>query len=494
MRRLGCLYVEHFVAAAHARTAPGIARESPLAVVSGTPPARRVLDANRAARAGGVVPGITETEARARCTRLTTRTLSEECMAAARQALLDSAYGVSPRLEDGGPGVVYADLDGLRTLFGNDAAVAARLVNAARRVGLAATAGVADTRAAAHVAARVATRIVVIPPGEDRASLAPVPLAAIDVPDALAQTFVRWGVRTLGELAALSRDALLARAGRAALHVHDIACAVDRAPVRPWEAPAFWEEAQQLDWELTSWPALAPVLERVLERLVARLDVAHLAADALRVDLELATGGTDERLVAFSHPLREVKPVLALVAHDIEARPPDGPVVRVAASARAVRPASVQSALWQRPVPAGRDLAATLARLAILVGVEHVGSPVTLDSHRPDAVALVPFAPPAGEARAPMSGESSPVLAFRRLRPPRIVEVETSGDEPARVRLTDRAERVVACVGPWRTSGEWWDDGAWARDEWDVALRDGMLCRLARDLRTGAWFLDGAYD
>jgi protein ImuB len=43
-------------------------------------------------------------------------------------------------------------------------------------------------------------------------------------------------------------------------------------------------------------------------------------------------------------------------------------------------------------------------------------------------------------------------------------------------------------------SGEWWDAGAWGRDEWDVALSDGAVCRLARDLRSGEWYLDGVYD
>ena len=53
---------------------------------------------------------------------------------------------------------------------------------------------------------------------------------------------------------------------------------------------------------------------------------------------------------------------------------------------------------------------------------------------------------------------------------------------------------VKSCAGPWRLSGDWWDKDGWVRDEWDVALADGTLCRLAHDLRTGAWLLDAIYD
>jgi len=76
------------------------------------------------------------------------------------------------------------------------------------------------------------------------------------------------------------------------------------------------------------------------------------------------------------------------------------------------------------------------------------------------------------------------------MRPARRVDVAVVGERPARV----DAQHVVACAGPWRASGEWWDTEAWARDEWDVALGDGALCRLARDRLTGHWYLDGLYD
>jgi hypothetical protein len=63
--------------------------------------------------------------------------------------------------------------------------------------------------------------------------------------------------------------------------------------------------------------------------------------------------------------------------------------------------------------------------------------------------------------------------------------------------MADRAGlafgRVEMSAGPWRTSGDWWADG-WRRDEWDVALDDGSVCRIYRDHGTSAWFMDAVVD
>src|SRR5439155_1394520 len=302
--------------------------------------------------------------------------------------LLDACYGVSPRLEDVAPGLVHVDVAGLGRLLGGDAAVAERLGRAARAVGLPARVGVAGTRAAGRIAARAGLGVI-IPDGEADA-LAPVPVATLDWSDEIAQALARWGVATLGELARLPRAALAARLGSMGLVAHDLARGVDDpAPWTSWAPPPFWEEAQELDWEIDALGPLVTVLGRVVERLTARLSAAYLVADAF-----------------------------------------------------------VPARFEPNLVPeTGRDT---------------------------------------GDA----------VLALRRLRPPRRVSVATDGERrPAVVcgALGPEA-RVIGCAGPWRVSGEWWDAGAWARDEWDVALSDGAVCRLARELRSGEWYLDGVYD
>jgi len=52
---------------------------------------------------------------------------------------------------------------------------------------------------------------------------------------------------------------------------------------------------------------------------------------------------------------------------------------------------------------------------------------------------------------------------------------------------------VAAAAGPWRVSGDWWDD-AFSREEWDVALAGGGAFRLFRDRLRGEWFVEGELD
>lgn len=96
-----------------------------------------------------------------------------------------------------------------------------------------------------------------------------------------------------------------------------------------------------------------------------------------------------------------------------------------------------------------------------------------------------------------MAGEGrAPIAALRRLRHPVAIRVVVEAHRPVRI-LADRpgiaVGHVDACAGPWRTSGSWWNEG-WDRDEWDVALDDGTICRVYQDRATHGWFMDGVID
>ena len=55
--------------------------------------------------------------------------------------------------------------------------------------------------------------------------------------------------------------------------------------------------------------------------------------------------------------------------------------------------------------------------------------------------------------------------------------------------------RVVDCSGPWRTTGNWWNETTrFAVDHYDVRIDDGTVARLCFDWVRREWLIDGVYD
>jgi hypothetical protein len=173
-------------------------------------------------------------------------------------------------------------------------------------------------------------------------------------------------------------------------------------------------------------------------------------------------------------------------------------------SVRAIAtPDSVETAqldLFLPPLPSPGELAVAIARIESLCGAGHVGAPYVENTHQQDAAALAEFklAHERRRERAESRQELPPrsVLALRALRPPRPVRVR-GGDPPVYVSLqipSSEGGRVIHVAGPWRLFGEWWGEGRFARDYWDVELSDGGVYRLYHDLANDSWYADGVYD
>jgi protein ImuB len=404
-------------------------------------------------------------------------------------ALLQVALAHSPRVEDAGPGRVYLDACGLEGLFGSEPRLAERLREAAAAAGLSVRVGIAGGRIAALAAARSGSGTTVVEPHGDAAFLAAMPLSLLEPgDDDLGARLSRWGLRTLGELATLPTAGLFERLGGEGVRLQRLARGDDPRPLASWRPAPGFEESVTCEWGMET---LGPVIERLGElagRLCARLGASGLAADGFEWVCRLAGGGVHAGALTPAVPMTDATAVAGLLRLALEARPPRGIVEGVTLRGRPVRAAPVQETFSDRSRPSPRRLAATLSRLGALVGADGVGAPALLDTHRPDAVALREYRP--GE-----TGASSPpaaVLTLRRLRPPAPAAVTLASGRPVAVRSSRLAGRIVAGVGPWRSSGEWWTECPWLQDEWDVELADGTLCRLVHD--GSAWHLAGIYD
>jgi protein ImuB len=407
-------------------------------------------------------------------------------------ALLQVALAHSPRVEEAGPGRVYLDAAGLESLFGDEPGLATRLREAAAAAGLSIRVGIAGCRVAALAAARSGREGTVIEPDGDATYLVAVPLSLLELSEDLAARLARWGLRTLGELAALPTAGLFERLGGEGVRLQRLARGEDPRPLASWRPMPLFEESVACEWGVET---LAPVVERMGElagRVCASLGARGLAADGFEWICRLAGGRVHGGSLTPAVPMLDAAAVAGLLRLALEARPPRGIVESLTLRGRPVRVSPAQETLTDRSRPSPRLLAATLNRLTALVGADGIGAPALLDTHRPDAIALREYHPHPDRLSRRARGGSAPVLALRRFRPPAPAAVTLASGRPVAVRSGRLAGRIVAGVGPWRSSGDWWTQRPWLQDEWDVELADGTLCRLAHD--GSDWHLAGIYD
>ena len=278
---------------------------------------------------------------------------------------------------------------------------------------------------------------------------------------------------------------------------------------------------------------------------------------------------TFEKILRLPVPMRDSKTLLKLLRLQLQADSPHGSIVKISLAAEPARPRAGQKGLFVPDAPDPEKLEVTIARLAVLVGNSNVGSPRLVDTHRPGEFRMAPYvsaqeesssaglrfsshfsavsvlgveklntaqqnlslletsAAKAGLEPAVTAGLkpgptkrtedfSRSAIAFRQFRPEIPANVESAEGSPCRISFRGARGEAVAASGPWRTSGDWWEEHGWRQDEWDMEIRfnrsaaapsnpsggkrtsrggvpDGIY-RIYYDWTRHGWFVRGRYD
>jgi protein ImuB len=404
--------------------------------------------------------------------------------------LVQCAADFSPYVEETSPDTVVISIDGLAHLFGSLREIAVAIARRAADRGLAAHVAIAENPDLAVHGARGFPGVTVMEPGRE----AGLPVAILEPREEIAFTLALWGIRTFGEFAALPEDGVAERLGAEGVRLQKLARGAGSRPLVPVRTAPPFEESIELEHPLSLLEPLSFLLGRLLHDLCARLESRGLAAHELKLSLTLEGANPHERTLRLPYPMRAAGTFLKLLSLDLEMHPPGAPVTAVSLAAEPVNPRVVQHGLFIPLAPEPQKLELTLARIAKLVGEGNAGSPRLLDMHRPRAWEYRGQYTLSPRGQSVLSTLPSPRFSLRLFRPPLHADVEASDGRPARVAARGVRGRVLESAGPWRTSGGWWREDAWSRDEWDVALSDGALYLLYRDRRGGEWFVEGTYD
>ena len=300
----------------------------------------------------------------------------------------------------------------------------------------------------------------------------------------------RWGIHTLGQFAALKKEEVGARLGATGLQLWDRARGRTTRLLNLVAPPESFEEVFEFESEIETVEPLLFILRRFLQQLSLRLGALYLVASELRLQITFSDKSVYRRDFKIPEPTNNGEILFRMLHTHLENFQSDFPIIAVALEAEAAKPSSQQFSLFETALRDPRRLSETLARLIGLLGADRVGTPVLEDTHRPDAFRMEPFAwqlPDTKEEPGLM-----PSRALRRFRSPPPASVLLVNNRPTHLRSAEIQGDMRAQKGPYTASGNWWDENAWDRAEWDLELENGTLCQCHS--RGGRWELDGVYD
>ncbi|MFZ0704593.1 MAG: DNA polymerase Y family protein [Candidatus Korobacteraceae bacterium] len=556
-----CIYIPDFPVEAIVRAEP-LLRERAVAVLDGKPPVVRIMALNERGRQMGMEVSMTKLQA-AIFSDAVLRPRSREQEKSAHSALLDVAFGFAPRVEDAAQDRVLLDLCGMERMHGSAANMARELASRVNATGLEANVAVAGNPDSAMHAACGFTGTTVIPAGEEARRLGVLSLHVLldsfDLPRAkspqaaalrererlreqMLDTLERWGVRDFRTLALLPEHALASRLGQAGARLQRLARGEEMRTLTLSEPESRFEEAFELEFPVENLEPLSFILNRLLEQLCARLESRALAAHELNLRLQLERRVADEetttapelsisdnvagkpvfeRRLRLPVAMRDAKVFLKLLQLDLAAHPPGAPILKLWISAQPAPPRSAQRGLFLPLTPEAEKLEITLARIISIVGEHRAGIARLLDTHRPDAFTVERFAAPEESpgqtlTLSEVADSDSPSYALRIFRPAQRLRVRVADGRPTAIQSTTQPDqpplqgKVLWSAGPWRCSGEWWEErtqprnhepgsGPWDREEWDIALQNRSddsigLYRIYQDVDSGQWFAHASYD
>ena len=541
MRRVLYLWLQHWPIdrqrLSRRKDSGAPAEEVPFATVADAAGRRLLAAVNKAAAAAGLAHGMPLADALSFFPGLATAAAEPAEDAAALRRLAEWCGRYSPWTAPDGIDGVKIEITGSAHLWGGEEALAADLMARLDRRHLTTSIAIADTLGAAWATARFAeaSRLpVILPPGDCRAALAPLPVEALRLDPATTQGLRRVGLKRVGDLAAMPRDALARRFGETVTRRLDQAQGDLPEPLSPLgEAPT--RRVRLSFAEPIADPAnLLRATERLVEDLVPRLAQEGTGARRLDLGFHRVDGRVERIRLGTARPSRDPRHLAVLFKERLDTVDPGLGIEDVILAAFAVEPLPPEQIELPHPNPPrlagegregagerGGDIAPLLDRLGNRLGLAAVSRFEPCESHIPERasvhvpISIAPAKVGAQRQSAPVPGSLDPRLCGDgEIQPPRPVrlfdppeQVEAfwllPDDPPFRFAWRRRRHRVTRADGPERIAEEWWQlEGSSAvdaiRDYYRVEDEEGRRFWLFRTGlhghdRSPRWFVHGVF-
>jgi protein ImuB len=419
----------------------------------------------------------------------------------------------------GGDAGLLLDVTGCGHLFGageaGERALLADLTERLSRHDFACRAAMADTAGAAWALARYAEKQADLfcPAKSQRDAIARLPVDGLRLDKPILETFLKLGLRRIGDLYPLPRAPLSRRFGELPLTRLDQALGKVDEPIEPRRPPPAFRTRLAFAEPIGRAEDIAAATSRLLAALCTQLEQAGVGARQLEIALYRVDGSIDRTAIGTSRPNRDGPKLMKLFEERLgELDPGFGVELMILAAPEIESWTGAQDVLPETAAvanPLGEDGTIDLAdRLALRLGKENVVRLLPRDSHIPERVTTTApiSAPAAADGAWARLASMKGTRPTRLLQRPEMVEVTAllPDDPPRQFQWRRHAHKVVKIEGPERIADEWWRPRSNGRvmpaniippvrDYYRLEDDDGGRFWLFRDGSTNEarWFLHG---
>ncbi len=399
--------------------------------------------------------------------------------------ILDALDAVSPLIDDVRDGIAFLDMRGIS---GDPETWMAQVREIVGRFQMPLRTGCGANKFCAFAATWIADGTVLEEEGAaDR--LRPLPLEVLELDPSAQERLRLLGITTLGELAKLPHGPFVRRFGRVAARWHEWARGIDRTPFEPRGHAVSIEAVMFGEGQAEDEAQVFFALRVLLTRICSDLERCGKRASALQLHMELDNGDEAAIEVLLAAPTAQERSMLDVLRAKLEGMQFAAPIVGLHLRASRLEEGGEELALFASDDIDSQNVAVTLARLEAVLGEPALRARLR-DAHPlEERFTYEPFGVPKPDAFNTPVATATTIAPQLRLLNVREIDVRVHRGEPAFVGSPPRA--VMECAGPWRIEEGWFGGGV-TRDEYDVVLEDGEICRIYR--QGTRWYLRGAYD
>src|SRR5438093_13374668 len=128
----------------------------------------------------------------------------------------------------------------------------------------------------------------------------------------------KWGIHTLGQLAALDKQQLGARLGPEAVRMWERANGQSNRLLKPVRPPESFDESFEFEHEIETAEPLLFMLRRFLEQLALRLGATYLVAKELTLRITFSNKQNYERVFKIPQPTNDVDLLFRMLQTHLE--------------------------------------------------------------------------------------------------------------------------------------------------------------------------------